>query len=339
MKQNNEGRRFCIMFFSVSLMLAFFFMLSLSTGSVKISFPDVLRTLFFDGENAKYRNIIFRIRFPRTFMSVIVGGALALSGYLLQTYFQNPIAGPFVLGISSGSKMMICVALIFCSYFGLKFSSALMIVSSFLGACVSTLFILIVARRVNRMASLLVAGIMAGYITSAVSDFLVVFAEDSDIVNLHNWSQGSFSGASMNNCYTAFIVVLLCLICVTGSSKTISAYQLGEDYARSMGINTKIFRPLLIIFSSVLSSCSVAFAGPVSFIGIAVPFVVKSILRTSKPLLLIPTIFLGGSFFCLLSDFIARNLFAPMELNVSIITSFFGSPLVIFMMLKKRSGE
>jgi len=200
-------------------------------------------------------------------------------------------------------------------------------------------FILLMSRRLKHMAILLVGGIMIGYICSAVTDFIVTFAEESDIVNLHGWSLGSFSGMSWDNVAVAAIVVGITSVAVFMMAKPIGAYQLGEAYAQSMGVNIKVFRVALILLSSVLSACVTAFAGPISFVGIAVPHLVKRALNTSKPLIVIPATFLGGAVFCMGCDLIARTAFAPTELNISTVTSVFGAPVVIIMMLRRQKGR
>ena len=180
---------------------------------------------------------------------------------------------------------------------------------------------------------------MIGYICSAVTDFIVTFAEDSDIVNLHGWSLGSFSGMSWSNVSVSVMIVGITLFLTILMSKPIGAYQLGEAYAQSMGVNIKRFRIALILLSSILSACVTAFAGPISFVGIAVPFLIKRSLNTARPLVVIPATFLGGAVFCMVCDLIARMAFAPMELNISTVTSIFGAPIVIFMMLRQKGGR
>ena len=170
-----------------------------------------------------------------------------------------------------------------------------------------------------------------------MTDFVVTFASDSDIVNLHNWSLGSFSGMSWSNVSVGAIVVGIAFFATVCMSKPIGAFQLGESYAQSMGVNIKAFRALLILLSSLLSACVTAFAGPISFVGIAVPFIAKACLGTSKPLVVIPGCFLCGSVFCMICDLIARTAFAPVELSISTVTSIFGAPVVIYMMIRKRS--
>lgn len=328
--------RFILVFLVLAFAFAAITVLNINTGNVHIPVTRILRILATkSGETAEV-NIIWKIRLPRILMAAILGGALSLSGFLLQTFFENPIAGPFVLGISSGAKMMVALAMIYFMQMFQSVSSYLMIGAAFLGSLMSVGFILLFARRIRGMSTLLVAGIMIGYICSAVTDFVVTFAADSDIVNLHNWSKGSFSGMNWNNVTVAAIVIGITFATVFLLSKPLSAYQLGEAYAQSMGVNIKVFRVALIVLSSVLSATVTAFAGPISFVGIAVPFLIKQCLNSSKPIVVIPATFLGGGVFCMMCDLIARTAFSPTELNISTVTSIFGAPVVIFMMIRKR---
>lgn len=332
--------RLSLVFFFLLTLLFFASLLSLYIGNVFVPLSKILRILFgMAGDfSSQEVSIIMKIRLPRLIMAGILGGALSLSGFLLQTYFQNPIAGPFVLGISSGARMTVAAGMIFFLRRGIVLSSFGFVGAAFLGALLSTAFILIVARRISNIGALLVAGIMAGYITSALTDFFIAFAEDADIVNLHGWSKGSFSGFDMSDCAVAFGIIFVTTALVFLLAKPIQAYQLGESYAQSVGVNTRIFRPVLILLSSLLSACVTSYAGPVSFVGIAVPFLMKQVLRTSKSLAVIPASFLGGAFFCIVCDLIARTLLSPMELSISTVTSFFGAPVVIFMLVRRKRG-
>lgn len=336
-KRRRRGR-ILLVFAVLVLAFAALAVLNINTGNVHISISDIFRIIFLQDGSFKEFNIIWKIRLPRILMAAILGGALSLSGFLLQTFFENPIAGPFVLGISSGAKMVVALTMIyFLGHFAYVSSWAL-ILAAFAGALLSTGFILLFARRIHSMAILLVAGIMIGYICSAVTDFIVTFAEDADIINLHGWSQGSFSGMSWDNVTIAALVIGVTFVLVFLLSKPIGAYQMGESYAKSMGVNIRRFRVELIVLSSILSATVTAFAGPISFVGIAVPFLVKRALNTAKPLIVIPAAFLGGAVFCMGCDLIARMAFAPTELNISTVTSIFGAPVVIFMMLKRKRG-
>ena len=338
--ENFRRRSRYILVFAL-LILAFFaiVVLNITIGSVDISLLDIFRILTRQAEVGTQYNIIWKIRLPRIIMAALLGGAISLSGFLLQTFFENPIAGPFVLGISSGAKMVVALAMIFFIGRFQVVSSYTLIIAAFIGSLMSVGFILLVSKRIKHMAALLVAGIMIGYICTAITDFIVTFAEDSDIVNLHGWSLGCFSGMSWSNVSVAAVVVGISLILAFLMSKPIGAYQLGEAYAQSMGVNIRVFRVALILLSSVLSGCVTAFAGPISFVGIAVPKLIKSGLKTSKPLIVIPGVFLGGAVFCMGCDLIARMAFAPTELNISTVTSIFGAPVVIFMLVKKQKGR
>jgi iron complex transport system permease protein len=268
--------------------------------------------------------------------AAILGGGLSLSGFLLQTFFANPIAGPFVLGISSGAKLAVSLTMIFLLSRGLASTSAALIGAAFLGAMLSMGFILLISRRVRRMSLLVVCGVMIGYICSAITDFVVTFAEDSNIVNLHNWSMGSFSGIYWDSVGVIALVTGAALVLAFALSKPIGAYQLGEVYARSMGVNIRRFRVELILLSSLLSACVTAFAGPVSFVGIAVPHLMKRLFGTARPILMIPACFLGGGAFCLFCDLIARTAFAPREMSISSVTALLGAPVVIAMLAGRR---
>ena len=335
--EHNKTLRIWGGFLLLLLLTVVFLIWNLFAGSVRLSASEILEILR-GGAESSQRSILLQIRLPRLVAALILGGALSVSGYLLQTFFHNPIAGPFVLGISSGAKLTIAVTMIMLLSRGHTASSAALIAAAFLGAMVSMGFVLAVSQRVRRMSMLVVCGVMIGYICSAATDLLVTFADDSNIVNLHNWSMGSFSGMSWENVKTMALVCGAALVLSFFLSKPIRAYQLGEVYAQNMGVALKAFRTALILLSSILSACVTAFAGPISFVGIAVPHLMKSLFRSAEPLLLSPACFLGGGAFCLMCDLIARTAFAPTEVSISSITAIFGAPVVIYMMVRRKAG-
>ncbi len=308
-------------------------------GSADISFSQVISALFTNTADEALSGILWKIRIPRALAALILGGSLALSGYLMQTFFHNPIAGPFVLGVSSGAKLTVAVVMIFAASHFYTVNSAVMILSAFVGSMMSLAFVLVVSDKFKSASMLVVCGVMIGYICSAITDFVVTFADDSDIVNLHNWSRGTFSGTAMTNVRVMAVAVFAAFAAVLALSKPIGAYRLGENYARNLGVNVSRLRVVLILLSGLLSACVTAFAGPVSFVGIAVPHIVKAMFKTSKPIILIPACFLGGSIFCMVCDMIARTAFAPTELSISTVTAIFGAPVVIAVMLKRKKGE
>lgn len=335
--RKNARIRYILSFAALAVLLLLLIFFNINSGSVQLGVGEILDILVHRAGDTTSYNIVWEIRLPRILAALILGGALSVSGFLLQTFFGNPIAGPFVLGISSGAKFVVALVMIFLLGRGMSAGSAVLIAAAFVGAMISMGFILLVSKRVKKMSILVICGVMIGYICSAVTDFVVTFADDSNIVNLHNWSMGSFSGTAWGDIRVMFTVITITLVLTFLMSKPISAYQLGESYARNMGVNIRRFRIALILLSSILSASVTAFAGPISFVGIAVPHLVKTMMRTAKPLLLIPGCFLGGAVFCLFCDLIARTVFAPTELSISSVTAIFGAPVVIYMMVHRQS--
>lgn len=325
----------------IVLLLMLLLLLALNTisGSVAIPLKDIPQILFSRDLDQTADSIVWKIRLPRTLACLFLGGALALSGFLLQTFFANPIAGPYVLGISSGAKLTVALVMISLLNAGRSTGSAVLISAAFIGSMLTMGLVLLFSQRVQRSAALIVCGVMIGYICSAITDFVVTFADDASIVNLHNWSLGSFSGITWEDVQVMAVVVTLAAAITFLLSKPISAWQLGESYAHNAGVNIRLFRAALVLLSSILSACVTAFAGPVSFVGIAVPHIVKSLLKTSKPLIIIPVCFIGGAVFCLACDLIARTVFAPTEISISSVTAVFGAPIVIAIMVRKRRAE
>lgn len=335
----NKNSRYFFAFALLVISVVIFFALNICIGTVEISLSDIGKSLTGQEIDETMRRILYDIRMPRALAAMLLGGALALAGYLLQTFFHNPIAGPFVLGISSGAKMVVALVMVFLMGKSIRVNSAALIMAAFIGSLISMAFVLLMSHKVSSMSMLVVSGVMIGYICSAVTELVVTFANDADIVNLHNWSRGSFSGMAWENVavITGVVGVTFCLVfCL---SKPLSAYQLGESYAGNMGVNIRLLRILLVVLSSVLSACIVAYAGPISFVGVAAPHLVKSLLKTAKPILMIPACFLGGSVFCLFCDLLARCLFAPTELSISTVTAVFGAPVVLWVMVRRRKGD
>lgn len=340
MNLSSQGRntiRYCMVFLSFLILFDVAVIMSIMIGSVDITVNDVFRIIFLgDDTNTVAFNVIMKIRLPRLLLGVILGGALSLSGFLIQTFFRNPIAGPFVLGISSGAKMFLAIVTIAMTGVFKSMPISVTVIASFIGSLLSLLLVLMFTGKVKNMSMLLVIGIMIGYICSAVTDLLINFAKESDIVNLTHWSLGSFSGASWQGVRVSAAIVLPVLLMVFLMSKPMAAYSLGEGYAQSLGMNIKAFRVLLVISTGVLSACVAAFAGPISFVGIAVPHICRILLKTNKPILMIPASFLCGSVFCVLCDLAARTMFSPTELSISTVTSAIGAPIVIWLMMSRR---
>ena len=321
----------------LGVLLLVLIILNILTGSSSMTMADAVRTLLTHDTVSRYGRIVWDIRMPRILAAALLGGALAVSGFLLQTFFANPIAGPYILGISSGAKLVVACVMVFALTHGFMVHSFIMIIAAFAGSVAVTGVILLISGKVRSMAVLIVCGVMVGYICSAATEFLVTFADDSNIVNLHNWSMGSFSAVSWENIRVIALVVVISVIFSFMLSKPMNAYQMGEQYAASVGVDLKLFRTGLIVLSSVLSATVTAFAGPISFVGIAVPHLIRSITDTSRPVVMIPQCFLGGSVFCLFCDLLARSLFAPTEMSISSMTAVFGAPVVIAMLIRRKA--
>ena len=309
---DKRQKRIRLCFLLLAVLVLLLGALNLVTGSTGIGAGELWHALFSGERDSSAARIVRNIRLPRLLAAAVLGGALAVSGFLLQTFFANPIAGPFVLGISSGAKLTVALAMIACLGRGAVMNSWGMIGAAFLGAL-----------------------LVMGFVLLAATDFAVTFADDSNIVNLHYWSMGSFAGVSWDALGAASLAVFLSLGCCVLLIKPMTAWQLGEGYAKSMGVNLRRFRLALIGLSSLLSACVTAFAGPISFVGIAVPQLMKLLFKTAKPAVMLPACFLGGAGFCLGCDLLARTLFAPTELAIGSVTAVFGAPVVIWMLLHR----
>lgn len=320
----------------LAIALVALMMLSVCLGSVGATPAEVLGAILSGPTDATLSQVIWQIRLPRVLTSAILGGALSLSGFLLQTFFNNPIADPYVLGISSGARM--AVALVMIALLG---SSNILtpwgsVAAALVGSLATMGIVLLLARRVRTQSMLIIAGIMVGYVCSAATNFLIAFADDQDIVNLQSWTQGSFSGASWSDLAVIVIAVAVMSVVVFALSKPLGAYQLGETYAQSVGVDVRRLRILIVLVSSLLSACVTAFAGPISFVGIAAPHLARLAVGSSRPLVVTPACFLAGSVFCCGCDLLARMLFSPVELSVSAVTAVFGAPVVIALMLRRK---
>lgn len=328
-----DRHRLPIGFVFLGVAVIVFALWNVAVGTTKLSAAQVLDGLFY--ADSPFRVIVMDVRMVRIVPAILLGGALALSGFLLQTFFANPIAGPFILGISSGAKLVMTIAMIVLVGRGIAVGSLTLILAAFIGAMLSMGFVLAVSAKVKRMSMLVICGVMIGYICSAITELIVQFADESHIVKLHDWAMGSFARITWPNVAVMTAVVVPALVLTFLLSKPIGAYQLGEVYARNMGVNIKAFRVALILLSGVLSACVTAFAGPISFVGVAVPHLMRRLFKTAKPIVMIPACFLGGAAFCLFCDLLARTLVST-ELSISSVTAIFGAPIVILVMLKRQ---
>ncbi|MCR5415602.1 MAG: iron ABC transporter permease [Pseudobutyrivibrio sp.] len=331
-----QGRNYVLILSLLAALLVVLAIVCVGLGSADIGVWDIILS-FISPKDVMVGKIILSIRLPRILAAIILGGALAVSGFLLQVFFGNPIAGPYVLGISSGAKLIVAIVMVFFLNNHLVITSIGMVIAAFIGSLTAMGIVLLLSQKMKNMSLLVVCGVMIGYICSAITEFIIEFANDSNIVNLHNWSMGSFSGTSWTNVNISVVIVAVVLVITFMMSKPIGAYQLGEAYARNMGVDIKKLRVALILLSSLLSATVTAFAGPISFVGVAVPHIMRGLLKTAKPIVMIPACFIGGAVITLVCDCIARVAFAPTELSVSAVTSVFLAPVVIYLLVKGKS--
>ncbi len=333
-------KKYLILFTVLACIGAITFCFCIGFGSVKISLGEVFNILTSDSlkDSANYK-IVWDIRFPRAIAALIGGSSLAVAGILLQIFFRNPIVEPYVLGVSSGATL--CVALMILGGTKLGFDSITplnMFLAAFIGSLLVTIVVVFFAGKVKNIVTLLVIGIMVGYICSSVTNILIAFADKEKLQGFTMWTLGSFSGFTWQSIKILFFIGVPTIVCSGFIVKPLNAFLLGEEYAESMGVKIKTLRIVIVLISSILAAAVTAFAGPVSFIGLAVPHIARLIFKTSDNRILIPgTIFMGG-IVASLCDLIARSLLAPMELPISAITSFIGAPIVIVLILKRRTS-
>jgi iron complex transport system permease protein len=314
------------------------FLLNIGFGSTNISLAEIAGALFGEEDlhTANYL-IIQKIRMPRALASIAGGAAIAIAGLLLQTFFNNPIVEPYVLGISSGSMLFVGMVIMGGYTFGFKHISPIFsFAGAFAGAMLVMAVVLFAARRIRSVVTLLIIGLMAGYLCGALTSILSAFADKEQIARFSLWSMGSFSGFTWPQVRVLYAIVLPMLAFTFLLAKPLNALNMGEGYAASMGVNVKALRSALILISSVLTAATTAFAGPVSFIGLAVPHICRIVLHSSNSRVLLPAIILGGGLMAGLCDFIARNIMSPVEIPLGAVTALVGAPLVVWLLTRRE---
>lgn len=331
-----QRRRAALVLAALAMLLGVLSVASLVVGTVALSPGEVLGILVGRGEAGMARQVVWAIRLPRMAAAALLGGALGVAGLLLQTLFANPIAGPYVLGISSGAKLAVALVMVTIVGEAGRLSSWMSVGAAFAGSLAAMAVVLTVSRRAPASSTLVIVGVMIGYVCNALTDVVVNFASDASVASLRGWSLGSFSGIRADQLPWVAALVLGSCATVALLAKPMAAYQLGEAYAESLGVDVRGFRRRAIAVSSLLSATVAAFAGPVSFVGVAAPHVARRLLGTARPLVVAPASFLLGAVVCLASDLVARTLFAPQELSVSTVTAVFGAPVVLWVLLGRR---
>lgn len=337
-----EAAPYRLSFVLLGIALVLAWLLNISSGSVNIPFPEVLSIL--SGTAAQvdtWTYIIWDFRVPKAFSSILVGGGLSLSGLLMQTLFRNPLAGPFVLGISSGASLGAALLLMGTSLFvGMGSLSFLGDVSLALAASIGSFLVLavvmVVAQRVKDTMALLIIGLMFGSITSAIVSVLAYFSSAENLQRFIFWSFGSVGNLSAQQILLLTVIVLMGILLSIISLKPLNAFLLGERYAQSLGISLKRSRFIIIMATGLLAGGITAFAGPIAFVGLAVPHLTRQLFDTMEHKVLVPAVFLYGSILMLLCDMIAQWPNSANVLPINAITSLVGAPVVIWLLVRKR---
>lgn len=332
-----------IIFSTLSIALVLVFLLNISFGQVTIPVKEVFKSLL--GSNASKETwdyIIVNYRLPKAITAVLVGVALSTSGLLMQTFFRNPLAGPYVLGLSSGSSLgvaflLLGAGLLPASFAWVFLSSYGIILASCAGSLLVLLLIVMVSNHLRDVMSILIIGLMFSSFTSAIVNFLTYFSTAEQLQKYTFWSMGSIGNMSWNNITFLVVTVLIGVLISIISLKPLDALLLGENYAKSMGLNFRKTKYAIIFSTSILTGSVTAFVGPIAFVGLAVPHLAKLILHTSNHKTLFIGTLLIGSIIMLLCDLISQMPGMEFTLPINAITSLVGAPIVIWLIVRKKS--
>ncbi|MEW7278979.1 iron ABC transporter permease [Aquimarina sp. 2201CG1-2-11] len=339
MTQNKSYKR---AFIGILVLLIICFIANISLGSVFIPWLDTLSCLVGgEVEKESWRHIIINYRLPKAITAIIVGSGLGVAGILMQTLFRNPLAGPFVLGISSGASLGVALLILGSSFATASLSVFLvskwgLVIAASLGSILVLIAVMIVSSSVRDTMAILIIGLMFGSITSAIVSVLSYFAPADQLQQYIFWGFGSLGNLSWYDVFIFFCLSILGLLLALLAIKPLNTLLLGENYARSLGLNVKKSRVLIIIATGILAGSITAFAGPIAFIGLAVPHLTRQLFHTSNHKTLIPAVILLGSIIMLICDSIAQLPTSEYTLPINAITSLIGAPVVIWLLIRKR---
>ncbi len=334
---STSNRRHVLLFLLLLITILICMAVNIMLGSINIPASNLIQIIGRHDAVSTNGFIVWNIRIPRTIAAVTGGACLAVSGLLLQVFFRNPIVGPFILGISSGATLMVSVVMLTSISLNIvHLAPFLNTLSALAGAVGVMAIILVIASRTKNPVTLLIIGLMMGYLCHAITSVLVAFAEQEKIKGFVLWQLGSFSGFKWSEIKMLFSFGGMILAVSLGLGKPLNALLLGESYASSMGVNIRIQRLLILFCACALSSMVTAVAGPVAFIGLAVPHMARLGFATSDNRILLPGTILLGGIVTSLCDLVARLIFSPVELPISAVTALFGAPIVISLLTRQR---
>lgn len=316
-------------------------MVNISLGSINIPFSEVFESLFGTSKNETWEIIITKVRLPKAITAILVGSGLGISGLLMQTMFRNPLAGPFVLGISSGASLGVALVILGSGLFGGMFATVLIskwsiVIAASLGSFLVLLAVLAVSHKVRDTMAILIIGLMFGSITAAVVSVLSYFSSAEQLQQYIFWGFGSLSNLSWEELLIFFSIYGVGIVLSIFSVKSLNALLLGDNYAKSLGLSLKTSRFVIIFATSLIAGVITAFAGPIAFIGLAIPHLTRQIFKTSNHKILLPAVFLFGAIVMLICDSIAQVPTSDYTLPINAITALVGAPVVIWLLVRQR---
>ena len=329
-------------FITLSFGLVMVLLVSISLGSVSIPLDEIIAVLLGnDSSKSSWATIILHFRLPKAITAMLVGSGLSIAGLLMQTLFKNPLAGPFVLGISSGASLGVAILILGAGIFGgvltaISLSSWGLAIASSIGAALVLFAVLITANKVRNTMSILIIGLMFGTVTSAIISVFTFFSNADKIQQFVFWGFGSLGNLSWNEILVFFTIYLTGIINLIGIIKPLNSLLIGENYAKSLGINIKKNRNIILLITSLLTGVITAFAGPIAFIGLAVPHITKLVFKTSDHKILLPAVAILGAIILLICDIIAQLPTSEFTLPINAVTSLIGAPIVIWLLVRKK---
>lgn len=339
MKNNNRN---VILFSILTLSLALLFIVNISLGSVSIPLKEVFKSLMGDTSSKEtWQYIIINYRLPKSITAIIIGIGLSISGLLMQTLFRNPLAGPDVLGLSSGASLGVAFVVMGTQFLPTNFSDILLssfviVIASSLGSFLVLLAVLAVSQRLRDTVAILIVGLMFGSLTNAIVSSLTYISTAEQLQKFTFWSLGNLGNLSWSSIIILATCVAIGLILSLFSIKSLNTLLLGENYALSLGLNYKKTQLIIIFATSILAGSITAFAGPIAFIGLAVPHIAKLVFQTSNHSILFWSTLLLGAIIMLICDCISQLPGSDLTLPINAITSIFGAPIVIWLLIRKR---
>jgi len=338
----NTHSKYTLKLILFACLLLIFICINLSYGSINIPLKSILHTFIgSDSTKESWQYIILNYRLPKAITAVLVGSGLSICGLLMQTLFRNPLAGPFVLGISSGASLGVALLVLGISIFsgnvaGVVFSNLGIAFAASLGAFFVLSAVMLVAKKVKNTMSILIIGLMFGSFTAAIISVLAYFSSAENLQQYVFWTFGSLGNLGWDEIFILSVIYIFSILILLTIIKPLNGLLLGENYAVSLGVNLKKTRNIILLVTGLLTGVITAFSGPIAFIGLAVPHLTKLLIKTSDHKILLPSVAIAGAIIMLISDTIAQLPNSEYSLPINAVTSLFGAPIVIWLLVRKR---